>query len=603
MHVKTKFAGLKPCLRIQSYFFNRTGNMKGLEQIAGLDVIFDLSPEMLCLLDEGGHFLMVNKFLSRALGYSEVELLSKPFLDFLHPEDKENSLKQIEALRQNKTVHLFKNRYRCANGLYKSFSWNVTQFPDKTFYASAREITQYLNVKNQLAKAITNNQKFYDNSLDMICVFDTEGCFTKVSKAAKTILGYDEQELLGINFLDFVYPEDVASTISAYNEIKFGNSKTNFENRYIHKNGSIVPLIWSAQYLPFEQACFATARDATEREKQKEQLHFNQRRLEALVESGNDLIGIINTDGVYIYVSSSFQKIFGIAPETFIGKTPFDFIHPDDVNRLKKAFEYILTTEDTVHVPPFRMINGEGSCCWIETFAINKANDPAIGGVVVNSRDISIKIKDEEEKRLAAEKLMISNERYKLVTKATQDIIWDWDLETNELSRDKSFEKILGFPFDATTVNSASWEAYIHPEDKERVIKSIIAATDNSNEHFWKEEYRFIKPDGSVAFIIDEGYVVRNAAKKAVRMVGAMHDNTEIKEKELQILKQNEQLREIAQINSHVIRRPVATILGLMDLLDKNCVSGEENLEILEHLTTTTKELDEVIRQVNNKTF
>lgn len=576
--------------------------MKEPDRLAGLDKLFDLSPEMLCLLDEDCCFLMVNKFLSRALGYSEKELLSKPFLDFLHPEDKENSLKQIEILRHHESVHLFKNRYRCASGVYKSFSWNIAQFPNKTFYASAREITHYLNVKNQLAKAIINNQKFYDNSLDMICVFNTEGCFNKVSNAAKSILGYDEQELLGRNFLDFVHPDDAALTIGTYNEIKTGNKKTNFENRFIHKNGSIIPLIWSAQYIPFEQACFATARDATEREKQKERLYFNERRLEALIKSGTELIGIINTDGTYIYVSPSVQKILKIAPEAFIGKTHFNFIHPDDLNRLKNAFDYILETEETVHVSPFRMINGDGDWCWMETFATNKAHDSAIGGVVVNSRDVSIKIKDEEEKRLAAEKLKISNERYKLVTEVTKDVIWDWDLETNQTSRNNGFEKYFGYSPDLKKATDA-WEVNIFPDDRERILKSIRTAIQNPNEKFWREEYRFSKADGTIAFIIDQGYLIRNADKKAVRMVGAMHVNTELKEKELRILKQNEQLREIAQINSHVIRRPVATILGLMNILDKNCVYGEENLEIMEHLITSTEELDAVIRQINNITF
>lgn len=576
--------------------------MKGLNHIAGLDELLDLSPDLICLINEDGRFLKVNKFLRQALGYSEEELVAKHFLDFIHPEDKEDSLKQFEALARNKTLSLFKNRYRCSNGLYKSFSWNATQLPDKTFFASARDITHYLKIQSQLAKAITDNQKIYNNSLDVLCVLNAEGQFTKVSKAAKTVWGYDEQELLGKNFLDFVYPDDLAITIAVDNEIKSGNHKTNFQNRYVHKNGSIVPVIWSAQWVPLEQTMFATARDATESEKQKEQLYFNERRLEALIKSGNDLIGIINTDGTYMYVSASVQKILNIAPEVFIGKTPFDFIHPDDLTRLNNAFQYIISTEETVHIPPFRMINGEGGWCWIETFATNKANDPAIGGVVVNSRDVSIKIKDEEEKRLAAKKLELSNKRYKLITKATKDVIWDWDLETNQTSRHNSFEKHFGYSSDST-LNVNVWEVNIFPADKERILKSIRTAIQNPNEKFWREEYRFLKADGTIAFITDQGYLIRNADKKAVRMVGAMHDNTELKEKELHILKQNQQLRDIAQINSHVIRRPVATILGLMDLLDKKSISGEENIEILHHLETTTQELDAVIRRVNDKTI
>lgn len=86
-------------------------------------------------------------------------------------------------------------------------------------------------------------------------------------------------------------------------------------------------------------------------------------------------------------------------------------------------------------------------------------------------------------------------------------------------------------------------------------------------------------------------------------MVGAMNDKTELKEKELRILEQNQRLREIAQINSHVIRKPVATILGLMEIFDKTSVSGKQNLEIIQHLATTTQELDDVIKSINDKTI
>jgi signal transduction histidine kinase len=132
-------------------------------------------------------------------------------------------------------------------------------------------------------------------------------------------------------------------------------------------------------------------------------------------------------------------------------------------------------------------------------------------------------------------------------------------------------------------------------------MNSIVVATINPDEQLWQSEYRLIKADGSVAFITDRGYIVRDAAKKAIKMVGAMHDISELKEKELRILEQNKRLHEIAQINSHIIRRPVASILGLMELLDKESIVGEGNQEVLERLLTSTKALDAVIRQLNEK--
>ena len=566
-----------------------------------LNAIFEYSPQMLCLLNARGHFLKANKFLSQILGYTEEQLLSQSFIDFVHPEDQDNALRQFETLLQQKSLQL-QTRFCCADGLYKSFSWHIGVLPDLTYYTSATEITDLLNVQNQLVTALTDIQKLYDNSLDVLCAFDVEGRFTRVSKASKLIWGYEEHELLGRKYLDFVHPDDVDLAITVDAEIRSGINKSHFENRYIHKNGSIVHIIWSAHYIPSEQSVFATAHDAKEIEKQKEILYLNNSRFEALLKSGNDIICIIGADETYKYVSPSAKHALHFEPEFFIGKRTFDFIHPDDVSRIATAFEYVLTTDEHVHVAPFRFKKASGDWCWLDSYCTNRIDDPAIQGIVINARDITTKINDEQEKRQSAKKLKLSNERYELVAKATKDIIWDWDLENNHLSRGKGFGKILGFSLYEDNKVYTPWDEHIYPEDKSQVLQSIVAATDNPDEKFWQDEYRYIRADGSVAFIIDQGYIVRDANKKAIRMVGAMHDMTEVKEKELRISEQKEQLNQIAKMNSHLIRKPVANILGLIEVLDKKSITGKVNLEILELIRFSTKELDDVIKQINKKT-
>jgi PAS domain S-box-containing protein len=419
----------------------------------------------------------------------------------------------------------------------------------------------------------------------------------QVNPALVTLLGYDSKEdIIGTRILDYS-PRDHQHHWQTLQEHLWTHASSSFslETTLIKKDGSV---IWcQVNSILFqdkgETLGYTTIQDIT--------THYRLRKFEALIKSGNDIICIVGADGTYEYVSPSVKKALHIEPEFFIGKKPFEFVHPDDLPRVISAFEYILTTDEPVHVSPFRFKNENGDWCWLDSFVTNKIDDPAILGIVINARDISIKVKDEQEKLVEAEKLRISNERYRLAGKATKDIIWDWDLENNQLRRDESFEKILGRGLDNETEFSASWKQYIHPDDKELVLKSIVTATANPKEKFWQQEYRYIRVDGTVAFISDQGYIVRDAAKKAIRMVGAMHDNTELKEKKLRILEQNERMHEIAQINSHVIRKPVASILGLINLLDKESIVGEDNLEILEYLVTSARELDAVIRQINEK--
>jgi PAS domain S-box-containing protein len=421
---------------------------------------------------------------------------------------------------------------------------------------------------------------------------------TQVNPALVALLGYDTKEdIIGTYIIDYS-PIDHQQHWKNLQEKLWTHACSSFslETTLIRKDGSI---IWcQVTSILFqdkgETLGYSIIEDITN--------HHRLRQFEALIKSGNDIICVIGADGMYKYVSPSVKKALHFEPDFLIGKTPVEFIHPDDLKRTLSAFKDVLNTNEHVHISPFRFKNAMGNWCWLELFATNMLNDPAILGIVVNSRDVSLRIKEEREKRVEAEKLRQSNERYELVAKATKDLIWDWDLASNQLSREKGFKDILRIDLNNETP-TASWDEYIHPDDKEEVLKSIIAATMNPEEAFWQKEYRYIRADSSIAFISDRGYIIRDAANKAIKMVGAMQDNTELKEKELRLLEQNKRMQEISQINSHVIRKPVATILGLMYLLDKKNVVGEHNLEVFEHLLTTTQELDAVIRQINEKTF
>ena len=118
----------------------------------------------------------------------------------------------------------------------------------------------------------------------------------------------------------------------------------------------------------------------------------------------------------------------------------------------------------------------------------------------------------------------------------------------------------------------------------------------------WTEEYRFKKANGEYAFVLDKGIVIRDENGVGVRMIGAMQDITIFKRNELRITRQNDQLMEIAQINAHEIRKPVASILGLLQLFDKKSIVDNHNREILGLLEFATRELDEVIKRIIEKT-
>lgn len=136
-----------------------------------------------------------------------------------------------------------------------------------------------------------------------------------------------------------------------------------------------------------------------------------------------------------------------------------------------------------------------------------------------------------------------SNERYTIVSKVTNDSIWDWDLIKNEVTRpDKTLEGLLGFPDIDPSEVDAFWRSHVHAEDWERITESRIRLFADPKKDYWEDEYRFLKPDGSYAIIYDRGYIMRDDDGRAVRMIGASRDISTIKETEMQLRELNDRL-------------------------------------------------------------
>ncbi|MEO7362583.1 MAG: PAS domain-containing protein [Gemmatimonadaceae bacterium] len=106
------------------------------------DRFFDLSIDLLCFLDFRGHFKRLNPAWERALGFTVDELRSKPFIEFVHPDDRERTIAKNQEVRSGGKALLFENRYLCKDGSYRWLLWNATaDLGHETIYSVARDIT------------------------------------------------------------------------------------------------------------------------------------------------------------------------------------------------------------------------------------------------------------------------------------------------------------------------------------------------------------------------------------------------------------------------------------------------------------------------------
>lgn len=105
------------------------------------DQLFDLALDMLCVADPQGSFKRVNPAFTRLLGWSSMELLARPFLEFVHPDDRPVTVDELEKLAAGQPVIHFENRFHCKDGAWRVLSWKALHRPDGMIYATARDVT------------------------------------------------------------------------------------------------------------------------------------------------------------------------------------------------------------------------------------------------------------------------------------------------------------------------------------------------------------------------------------------------------------------------------------------------------------------------------
>ncbi|MCU1255045.1 MAG: sensor hybrid histidine kinase, partial [Candidatus Angelobacter sp.] len=207
------------------------------------------------------------------------------------------------------------------------------------------------------------------------------------------------------------------------------------------------------------------------------------------------------------------------------------------------------------------------------------------------------------ESRRAAEALQRSEERFQLIADATNDVIWDHNLLTNSVWRNKNYSKLIGRSEGMSVDDVESWTSRLRPEDIERITGSMQKALKEGGSS-WSCEYQLRCDDGTYVEILDRGYVVRDAAGQPVRVVGAMMNITERKRAEAELMSAKEAAEAASRAKSeflanmsHEIRTPMNGIIGMTDLALETELSSEQR-EYMEAVSQSGTALLAVINDI-----
>ncbi|MEO5888444.1 MAG: PAS domain S-box protein [Anaerolineales bacterium] len=264
---------------------------------------------------------------------------------------------------------------------------------------------------------------------------------------------------------------------------------------------------------------------AIERKQAEEALNESEEKFRAVADYSIQGIALFQ-EGTITYVNPANCNITGFSFEESLALTvaqQLESIHPDDSARVLERLAGSARGDMIDEVNELRIIRKDGEVRWVlassKLFILQ--GKPARLGMMVDITD----------RKQAEEALRQSENRYSLASKATNDVIWEWDQETNQLFWNENAQSVFGYPAEEIGSYETWWEDHIHVDDRERVLSklSVLIAGDQA---IWTDEYRFLRKDSSYAFIIDRAYVERHASGKPLRVIGAMTDITSRKEAE-----------------------------------------------------------------------
>ncbi|MGI8786793.1 MAG: EAL domain-containing protein [Pyrinomonadaceae bacterium] len=191
-----------------------------------------------------------------------------------------------------------------------------------------------------LEEAARRERAMIENALDVICTVDREDRFVTINQACFKMWGYQPQEIIGRQYIDLVAPEDVPKTIEIAARIMSGEEITGFENCYLHKNGSLVHLTWTAYWSPNEQLMFAVAHDITERKRIEANLQESEYKLRSLLKSMREGLLQVDTDDLILFANDCFCEMTDYSSDELMGTDWVRLVFDEDgrtlVKRVKK---------------------------------------------------------------------------------------------------------------------------------------------------------------------------------------------------------------------------------------------------------------------------
>jgi len=568
---------------------------------AGPGFLFENNPNPMWIYEISSlRILDVNKAAIESYGYSEQEFLAMNISDLRPPGELEklnNYLYQKDFYESRifdlNRAGVWKHQTKKAVVISVEITSHYIRFNNTDCrVVVATDVSERVKYQEEAKVREQFLNSLIDSQTNFLIRVNSEGRFTFVNKQFLKTFGYKKSEITGKHLSFTTTPEEINLYENVFaNCIQRPGKVIQLALKKVDKVGKVHETEWEFIATTNDEGNVTEiqgiGQDITHKLAIEKEIKKTSDKLDTFIESITDSFFILNRKWQFMRVNAAFEKVSGKKRHELLGAVIWDLFPMIVGTSFEKLYRKALNENITLQ--------------FIDSF--DSASKWFNSTVYPSSDGLTVFIKDITEEKRAQEEVMWTKYSLEALINNTEDQIWSVDKETRYVYMNKAYrEKIAQLTGAEPKEGDYS---YLHTGYGEDVIKQW-------NEYYRRaltgERYSIINEsidpitNQKLSFEISFNPIYKT--KGDITGIGCFARNiTERLNSEKAIVDQNERLRHIASVTSHELRRPVASMLGLINIMDRDNFFNPDNKEIIEHLLTVGKEIDEVIRLIVDKTF
>ncbi|WP_287583530.1 PAS domain S-box protein, partial [Candidatus Borrarchaeum sp.] len=547
---------------------------------------------------QDGIIKFANQKAIEVFGYQLDELTSRPFVDFIHPDDREIVIERhIKRLKGAEIPHVYPFRIINKNGneIWAEINVVLIKWEERpaTLF-SIRDITERKHTEELLKKSEEKYATIVEQGNDGIAIAQY-GMVKFVNKKLLELFGYSLEETLEKPFLDFIAPEYRKIVMEQYkNRLAGENFQTRYELAINTKDGRKIPVEINASLIEYEgrTADLAIIRDISERKRSEKSLRESEEKCRKLIELSLYGVLIIQDQGI-VFANPAFAKILGYTMEELLAFSPEEMrmlVHSEDRALVEVRIRDRFMGESVPQRYSFRMIRKDGSTRWLEssTNLINYLGRPAVQGILV----------DITERKQAEELLRDSEEKFRQLAEQSPNMIF-----INKKSRivyaNKKCEEVLGYTREEFYSPGFDFLCLIAPDYRNLILSRLH--THMEGDEIAPYDYALVTKDGKRIEAIITSKLIEYDGERAI--LGIVTDITDRKRTEKALEQRVRELDLLDKARSSLAKgldlpKVIRTVVeGIVETFGYTLVSlylRKGDILILQHQMGYHKEISEI---------